>query len=399
MKFEVQQDEMLNVLSHITGVLERTQTRDVLSHARVRVTEEGELQVSCTDLTMTMVAQVQLEHVEEPGGASIPGLRLFDIFKVLRLNEPVLFETDGDMIKISSGHSEYALNVMTGPNSTVLDGHVPSPPEDHVELQVPAGRLREQLMYTNPVMGVKESRQYMVATCFELTPTYFRTVSTEASVLAMATSQGGIPSLADSGEEEDEMKRYVVPRKTVLQVTQMCGAVKDSDMVTMTFGSNHFSAKVGVFTLTSNLIDSAYPQYQNVFPDEYGWTMVCDRERMREGLNQVEVVAVDSSHRVQWEFDENVLSMRSTSTRNDRVLAQIALDNLTESRKVSVNGEKVLRILTTLNTEKVEFTTSASDARANVRIVGTNGEEGDEAKESDDDGIGVAYLLATMSDR
>lgn len=397
MKFEVQQDEMLNVLSHITGVLERTQTRDVLSHARVRVSENGELQVSCTDLTMTMVAQMQLDHVDEPGGASIPGLRLFNIFRALGRSEPVVFETAGEMIKISSGHSEYELNVMTGPNSKVLDGYLPSPPDDHVEIQIPASRLREQLLYTNPVMGVKDSRQYMVATCFELSPTYLRTVSTEASVLAMATSSGGVPSLAQEGEEGDGIKRFVVPRKTVLQVTSMCSTANASDVVKMTFGSNHFSAKVGVFTLTSNLVDSVFPQYQNVFPEEYGWSMVCDRERLREGLDQVEVVAIDSSHRVQWEFDENVLSMRSASTRNDRVFAQVALDNLTDARKIAVNGEKVLRVLNALNTEKVEFSTNASDLRANIRIVGTKGGDGSETEASED--IGVAYLLATMSDR
>lgn len=397
MKFEVQQNEMLNVLSHITGVLERTQTRDVLSHARVRVAENGELQVSCTDLTMTMVAQMQLDHVDEPGAASIPGLRLFNIFRALRQNEPVVFETAGDMIKITSGHSEYELNVMTGPNSTVLDGYLPSPPDDHIDITVPAARLHEQLMYTNPVMGVKDSRQYMVATCFELGPTYMRTVSTEASVLAMATSSGGLPSLAENDDEGDGIKRFVVPRKTVLQVTSMCSAASAADVVKLTFGSNHFSANVGVFTLTSNLVDSVFPQYQNVFPEEYGWSMVCDRERLRVGLDQVEVVAVDSSHRVQWEFDENVLSMRSASTRNDRVSAQIALDNLTGGRKIAVNGEKVLRVLNALKTEKVEFSTNESDVRANIRIVGTKGGTGTEAESSDD--IGVAYLLATMSDR
>lgn len=397
MKFEVQQDEMLNVLSHITGVLARTQTRDVLSHARVKVAENGELQVSCTDLTMTMHAQMQLDHVDEPGGASIPGLRLFNIFRALGKSEPVVFETTGDMIKITSGHSEYELNVMTGPSSNVLDGYLPSPPDDHVEVQVSAARLREQLMYTNPVMGVKDSRQYMVATCFELSPTYLRTVSTEASVLAMATLPGGVPSLAQSEDHSEGIKRFVVPRKTVLQVTSMCSAANASDTVTMTFGSNHFAARVGVFTLTSNLVDTVYPQYQNVFPNDYGWSMLCDRERLREGLDQVEVVAIDSSHRVQWEFDENVLSMRSASTRNDRVFAQVALDNLTGARKLAIHGEKVLRVLNALNTEKVEFSTSATDLRANIRIVGTKGGNNSETEPSED--IGVAYLLATMSDR
>ncbi len=398
MKFVVQQQEMLNVLTHITGVLERTQTRDVLSHARVSLTEDGELSVSCTDLTMTMVAKLQLDHVDEPGGASIPGLRLFQIFRVIPRGVPVVFETVDDMIQITAGRSEYQLNVMTGPNSAALDGFQPSPPEDAIEIQLPASRLREQLMYTNPVMGVREARQFMVATCFELSDTYLRAVSTEASVLAMATVPGGVPGLTgEEGDDGNVVKRYVVPRKTVIQATSMCSAAAGSDVISLTFGSNHFSASVGVFTLTSNLLDTKYPEYQNVFPPDYEWSMVCDREPLRAALDQVEVVAVDSSHRVQWEFDDDLLSMQSASTRNDRVTAAVALHSLTSARKVAVNGEKVLRVLNALTTEKVKFSTSATDMRANVKIIGLNGEESSENKGSE--GVSITFLLATMSER
>ena len=397
MKFVVQQKEMLNVLAHITGVLERTQTRDVLSHARVSATESGELLVSCTDLTMTMVAKMQLDRVDEPGGASIPGLRLFNIFRAMPREAPVAFEMSGEMIKISSGRSEYELNVMTGPNSTVLDGFLPTPPDDHIEIKVSAQRLRQQLLYTNPVMGVKDSRAYMVATCFELSSSYIRTVSTEASVLAMATAPGGVPSLDEAEGEEDGIKRFVVPRKTVLQVTSMCSGAQANEAVVLTFGSNHFSAHVGVFTLTSNLVDSSFPAYQNVFPKEYGWTMVCDRERLRTAIEQVEVVAVDSSHRVAWELDDDILAMKSASTRNDRVSAEVALESLTGMRKIAVNGEKVLRVLNSLTSEKIEFSTNADDLRANIKIIGLNGKEASDSEKAN--AIDVAYLMATMSDR
>ena len=399
MKFAVKQDQMLQVLTQITGVLERTQTRDVLSHARVKVDENGELLVSCTDVTMTMVAQLQADQVDEAGGTSIPGLRLFNIFRALGRSEPVVFETVEEMIRITSGRSEYELNVMTGPNSAVLDGYLPTPPEGHLEYKLTASQLHDQLMYTNPVMGTKGTRQYLVATCFELSPTYFRTVSTEASVLAMATSiGGGIPSLATNGEDESEseVRQFVVPRKTVLQVTSMCNAVPDNEMVTLAFGENHFSAKVGRFTLTSSLIDTKYPDYEAVFPKVCDWNVVCDRERLCEGLTQVEVVAIDSSHRVHCEFDDNVLAMRSASTRNDRVSAQVALDSMTDGRQISLHGEKFLRVLSSLSTPKVKIGSSAADIRANVQINGVSGDEGQESESKAT--TDILYMIATMSD-
>ncbi|MYD44065.1 MAG: DNA polymerase III subunit beta [Gammaproteobacteria bacterium] len=390
MKFSVPQTDMFKVLSQITGVLERTQTRDILSHARVSVTDSGELTMSCTDITMTMVAQLEVEHVEEPGGASIPGLRLFDIFRKLPSDEAVTFETAEEMINITAGRSEFRLNVMTGPNSNVLEGYAAKPPDDHIQYTITAAKLREMLMYTNSAMGTKEARRYMVATCFELNSEHFRTVSTEASILAMATFPNGVEGL-------DETKQYVVPRKTVLQVTSMCTAAAGNEQVKLTFGSNHFSASIGMFTLTSNLLDTKYPVYQNVFPDELSWTMVCDREGLRDALERAEVVAVDASHRVVLDCADDVLTMRAASTRNDRVETGIALDVCSSERKVSINGERVLRILSNLKGARVEFTSDASDLQANIKVIDSQPDEKPAGASSD--AIDITYLMATMSDR
>lgn len=396
MNFVVNQAEMLNVLTQITGVLERTQTREVLSHARVVVSEDGELLVSCTDLTMTMVAKLQIDSVAEPGAASIPGLRLFEIFRTIGADESVQIRTVEEMVEITFERSQYTLNVMTGPNSAVLDGFVPSPPEDQVQVEIPAALLRQQLLYTNPVMGAKESRAYMVATCFELSHEYFRTVATEASVLAMATADHPVPEMAEADENP---RRFVVPRKTVLQVTSMLGSATAGDKVKLTFGSNHFSAELGVFTLTSNLLNTNYPDYETVFPKDLDWNCTCAREQLRRAVNQVEVVAADSSHRVVLDMKEDILHMESRSTRNDQVTADVPLDNLSGPRQLSMNAEKLLRLLNSLESDKAVFGSSGDDAQANIQITGASASKDGESDSSPSSPIEVVYLLATMSDR
>lgn len=396
MKFTVNQSDMFRVLTQITGVLERTQTRDVLSHARMVVAESGELQISCTDLTMTMVANLKIESVEEPGSASLPGLRLFEIFRTIGTNSNVTFETIENSVEISFDHSQYQLAVISDSASGSLEMYLPSPPEDHVVVELPAGELHHQLLYTNIVMGQKESRAYMMATCFELTDTYFRTVATEASVLGMATRDGGVATLPGG---EETMQKYLVPRKTVHQLTSMLAGASRKDTVKLIFGNNHFSAKLGVFSLTSNLLNTTYPDYPNVFPAQEDWWATSDRIQLQRSLIQADVVAVDSSHRVVWNMSEGILNMKSASTRNDRVSTEVSLEELTGPRIVSINAEKVLKLLHTMKTDKVKFSSSASDLNANLKIVGlaSHNDEGEAAVPND--GLDVAYLLATMSDK
>lgn len=398
MKFTVQQKHMTQALAQITAILERSQTRDVLSHARVTVNERGDLQISCTDLTMTMFAQLRVDQVEEPGGASIPGLRLFSLFRALPEDNAVTLETSEGMVEIRVGRSIHKLKLMSGPNTDVLDSYLPTPPDDHIAVTIPAARLREQLMYTNPVMGLREARPYMVSTCFELTSSYIRTVATEASVLAMATSPGGVPNMpAEDGE--GDMRQFVVPRKAVLQASSMCATAQRDDMVSLTFGSNHFSVNVGIYTLKSNLMDVRYPDYQKVFPEDLGWSMVCSREALRHALEEVEVVASDVSHRVIFEAGDGVLTMQSTSTRNDSSVVDVALDSLSAARKLAVNGEKILRIATSVGDDKLEFATTQEETKSNIRIIGKKDESPAESSNEGGSQIDVTYLLATMSDR
>ena len=395
MKFTVNQSEMFDVLGRITKVLERTQTRDVLSHAQLVVSESGELQISCTDLTMTMVAKLQLERTEEPGSASIPGLRLFEIFRAIGSNADVTFETVENMIEISFERSKYQLNVMSGSGGEAgIEGFLSKPPEDAVVVELPANQLRRQLLYTTPVMGAKESRAYMVATCFELAPTHFRTIATEASVLAMATRTAEIPEVADS---EEGVRSFIVPRKTVEQIENMLGGAKGAEKVSLTFGSNHVSAQIGVFSLTSNLLNTTYPVYQNVFPEELDWSATCSRTRLLSSVVQVDVVAADSSHRMVWDMADDVLNMQSASTRNDRANVDVELENLTGPRQMSMNAQKILLLLNTLDTDKVIFSSTTKEAHANIQIHGEN--EQDDKSDGETSDLDVVYLVATMSDR
>ena len=71
MKFEVHRDDMRNLLGHVTRVIERNQTREILSNAVVSIDSENKLRLGCTDLETTITAQLQLFNVEELGEATL----------------------------------------------------------------------------------------------------------------------------------------------------------------------------------------------------------------------------------------------------------------------------------------------------------------------------------------
>ena len=393
MKFVVEQQQMANVLSHITSILENTQTRDILSHAHIRVGESGELDIGCTSVNVTLLAKLQLQNVTETGNASIPGKRLFEIFRNIPPSAQVEFETVEDMVSVAFNRVRYTLNVMSGSDENVLDFGMREAPEDQVTVNIRAGLLESMLQYTNPIMGRQESRQYMVATCFEIGKEYFKLISTEATVLGSAMTTES----TNSGlQEDEELRQFVVPRKTVTKITELLSGVDKDRDVSVVLGTNYLSVELEPFNIISSLVDTQFPDYNRVFPDPADWMLRCGRDELRMALQQIDVVATDSSHRASCDVADDILKLASSSTRNDRVNNEIAVEGLTAERKFSINVEKMLRVLQALRTPRIAVSTSAENERANLVVKGVGQAGDEETEDSPPEPIEVAYVVALL---
>ena len=393
MKFVVEQQKMVNVLGHVTNVLERTPTRHIHSHAGIRAGENGELEIGCTNLSMTMLAKMNLLTTEEPGSAAIPGHRLFEIFRRIPHDASVTFATVDDMVEVSFNRARYTLNVIPGADEDILGYGMRDAPSDHVTVSIKAGLLRSMLLYTNPMMAVRHSTRYLIATCFEVTADYFRLISTQATALVTATTTESRNGRMADGEKE---RRFLVPRKTVLDITSLLADVGANDDVNIVLGTNHVSVEINNYSIISDLMEGNFPEYGQVFPDPEDWSMECGREELRLAFDQVEVVATDSSHRISCELEDDVLTLVSATTRNDRVNNEIAVNKMTAARKFSINGEKMLRVLSTLRTPRISLISTEGNERANLKIIGQGETRSEGEGEQKPEPIEVCYVLSLL---
>src|SRR6188768_2175295 len=108
MKLYATREQILAPLQSVIGVVERRQTMPVLSNVLVAA-RNNRISITGTDLEVELVASAEAT-VQQPGDVTVPGRKLFDIFKALPEKTAVTVATDGERVTIKAGKSRFTLS-------------------------------------------------------------------------------------------------------------------------------------------------------------------------------------------------------------------------------------------------------------------------------------------------
>ena len=108
MKLSATREQILAPLQSVIGVVERRQTMPVLSNVLLAA-RNNRISITGTDLEVELVASADAT-VQQPGDVTVPGRKLFDIFKALPDKTPVTVATDGERVTIKAGKSRFTLS-------------------------------------------------------------------------------------------------------------------------------------------------------------------------------------------------------------------------------------------------------------------------------------------------
>ena len=114
MRFSIQRENLLNPLQLIIGVVERRQTKPILSNILVKVSNES-LWLTSTDCEIEIIGNTKLDvDVIEPGETTVPARKFSDICRALpnEANIDFNFDAENQKVLIRSGKSRFTLKTL-----------------------------------------------------------------------------------------------------------------------------------------------------------------------------------------------------------------------------------------------------------------------------------------------
>lgn len=361
MHLKISRESLVNVLSHVIGVVERRHTINILSNVKIQVVADS-LTMIGSDLEAELVATAPLAEGAclQAGEGTIPARKLMEICKSLPNGALIdLSITEDQRCIIKSDKSKFVLGTLKAEDYPLL-----STEQVHgIQVNVAQKELKHLFEKTAFAMAVQDVRFYLTGTLLEIEQDQLRAVTTDGHRLAVCetTAQADV----------EQVVQAIIPRKAVNELSRLLGADEHELVLTISQELLHVTLQVPskekeqsdiIVRFTTKLINGKYPDYRRVIPRNGDKPVRLYHDVLRQSLHRVAILSNEKLHGVFLTFENNNLQLRANNPEQDEASEDLAIQYEFEPLEMSFNVHYLLQAIDALDGEQVQMTLSETNA-------------------------------------
>jgi len=295
MKFVVSSMELLGHLQAISRVISNKNTLPILDNFLFSL-EDGNLEITASDLESTLITQIQLENTDGSGTVAVPARILTDTLKEFP-DIPLTFEinTENLTIVIQSENGKFSIMGQNGaefPQMPVIKDDQ----KQHLELEqeVLLTGINKSLFAT----ADDELRPVMNGIFLELSPDDITFVASDAHKLVRYKRTDAAAESASN---------FILPKKPASLLKNILP--REENKVVLEFDDRNASFTLTNYKLVCRLVEGNYPSYNSVIPTDNPYKMSIDRLSFYNTLKRVSVFSNQASNLVKLALTGNQLNI------------------------------------------------------------------------------------------
>jgi DNA polymerase-3 subunit beta len=345
MKLTIERGDLLNALSHVQNVVERRNTIPILSNVLLQASG-GELRLTATDLDIEAVDSAPAKVASE-GAVTAPAGTLFDVVRKLPAGAEVELELqpENQRLSIQAGRSHFEL-----PTLPASDFQTMTTDDSAIKFALDAKDLARLIDKTRFAISTEETRYYLNGVFLHTTEDadgkpVLRAVATDGHRLALAD--------AKAPEGSAGLEGVIVPRKAVGEARRLIDGLDGP--VDIEVSDTKIIVRAGRATLTSKLIDGAFPDYARVIPKGNSRKLSIDNKAFEAAVDRVSTVSAERSRSVKLSLSEGKLVLAvnhaETGVGNEELEAEYG----DEPMEIGFNAKYLLDIAGQIEAPDAEF--------------------------------------------
>ena len=265
----------------------------------------GTLALAGTDQEVSLRLVMTQVDVSKPGEALIPADKLRQIVQAEDSEPTLTLETEGDVCHIRGGDARFKVYGYPA-------GDFPPPPEFPAGkggMTMTAGDLRELIERTIFAAARETSRFAINGVLLKREGKRLEMVATDGRRLALARTAVG------AGEGAKDAVTCIVPTKAlhlalkfIRQPEQAVRLAVTANQALFAFGDEGDAMRC---VLASNLVEGAFPPYEDVIPKEQDKKATFDRETLASGVRRAALLTNEESRGVRLALGSERLRLSS----------------------------------------------------------------------------------------
>jgi len=342
MKLSISRETLLKNLKHMQSVVEKRTSIPILSNVLIKA-ENNRLMTTATDNDMTVKGGAEA-FVETEGATTVSAHKLYEI--ISKIPEGVMvnmeLKDNGGRLAITAGKAKFSLACLSPeafPDTDTL--------ADGVTFNIPSAAFKKTLGKAIFAASTDETRQY-------LNGVYMHVTDDEEPKLRFVATDGHRLSRVemDLPEGAKEMNATILPRKTVGELRKLCDEAKE---VTLRVSDKKIQCETEVVTLTSKVIDGAFPDYDRVIPYGNEKEMDISRQMLMQAVDRVAILSHEKSRSIKFSVKPNNLMITANNPDQENAVEDLKVEYSADEVSIGFNAKYVSEIGNHIESDDVSF--------------------------------------------
>jgi DNA polymerase-3 subunit beta len=363
MKLTCLQENLSRGLNIVGKAVSTRSTLPVLGNVLL-ATDQSRLKLAATNLELGINCWIGA-RIEEKGAITLPARTLVDMVNAFTA-EKVSMELNvrSKSLRLTCGRSEANIKGIDAEEFPLI----PESEPDGVE--IPSGAFGEMITKTAFAAAADESRPILTGVL----------VKFDGERVTMAAADGFRLSVAYSGlgSPVDEPFTLIIPANSLKELNRICGDQEQSIRLTLPAGRGQVIFAIKDVDLVSQLIDGAFPDYDQIIPTSHATRTVVATSEMLAACKAADIIAREAAHtaRIRILPDDEltpghmVVAAMSAETGDNETEIDALVDG--DPVEVAFNVRYLNEVLSVIETPQVAVETVSESNPGVIRPVGND---------------------------
>lgn len=299
MKFTVSSSELLHGLLSVSRVISTRNTLPILDNFLFVLTGNV-LEVTASDLEMTLKTTIKIDDVQEEGEIAVPAKILTDLLKEFP-EMPISFTSleNENLIELKWATGASKIPYFSADEYPVL----PQLEDISLSISVPADILLSGINYTLYATAEEELRPVMNGIFFDMSPECTSMVASDSHKLVCYTR---------NDIKSEDKSSFILPKKPASILKTILA--KADDTVKITFDSKNAYFEFEGNVLICRLVEGTYPAYKSVIPKNNPNKLIINRIELLNAVKRVSVCSNQATSHVKLSLSFNKLMISASDT-------------------------------------------------------------------------------------
>lgn len=335
MKFTAQKEDILSIVEHADGVVEKRNTIPILSNVLLRA-EKGSLTVIATDLDMIIQEKIDDVSIEVPGAETVNSSTFVALLRKMPAESQINIESANGFMHINSGRIKYK---------------IPTLPEDDYPLSQPieAPEIEIQIEDIERAFRKVKNSISSEATRYYLNGIY---MTVEDDGLFAVSTDGHRLSIAKIADLNIENPNAIIPKKVVAEILKLLPLYEGT--ITFKINDRKFEISKDNLIISSKLIDGTFPDYRRVKPTNTDIKIRVKADVLAEAIERVSVISSEKTNCVKIEAKKDSMKVTVRSIEMGDAEEEVPCE-CNEEITIGYNSRYIKEILLGYSDKSVEI--------------------------------------------